>query len=187
METGNKEFIFHQSLTQNDYEKSIKLMSNWAEKKKSYKHRVTHSLLLLSFVLFLLSLFILLAIIFLSNEREAHPIIKLFSYFTASLTVLSILLSLAIVKIKNHPSDAFPIRVKIIINNDGIYGETENSGSSYTWHAISHINKTDDFLFLIANHLTVLPISLSNFYDEQEVESLTLFIEERMGNPKGTS
>ncbi|RYC42731.1 YcxB family protein [Pectobacterium zantedeschiae] len=186
METDNKEFIIHQTLTQSDYERGIRSISNWNEKRQSYKHRVINSLSMLSFVLLLLSLFILLAIIFLSSEREAHPIIKLFSYLTASLAVLSTLLSLPTRKIKSYPPGIFPVEVKIIINNDGIYGETESSHSHYKWHAISHLHKVDDYLFLIIDNMIAIPISLSNFSDKQEAESLILFIEERMGNPKAT-
>ncbi|XYQ53717.1 YcxB family protein [Pectobacterium carotovorum] len=184
MEKDNKEFIIHQTLTQNDYEKVIKSISSWNEKRKSYKHRIINSLLMLSSVLLICSLFILLAIIFLSNEREAHPIIKLFSYLTASLAVLSILLSLLTSKIESYPSGVFPAELKITINDDGIYGETESSHSGYKWHAISHINKIDDYLFLIVDNMITIPISLRGFSDKKEAESLILFIEERMGSPK---
>ncbi|MFJ5508031.1 YcxB family protein [Pectobacterium jejuense] len=186
METDNKEFIIHQTLTQNDYEKGIKSIYSWNEKRQSYKHRVIKSLLMLSFVLLLLSLFILLAIIFSSSEREAPPIIKLFSYLTASFAVLSILLSLLTSKIQSYPPGVFPAELKITINNDGIYGETESSHSGYKWHAISHLNKIDNHLFLIVDNMIAIPISLQNFSDKQEAESLILFIEERMGNPKAT-
>ncbi|MDY4381806.1 MULTISPECIES: YcxB family protein [Pectobacterium] len=186
METNNKEFIIHQTLTQSDYERGIKSISSWNEKRKSYKHRIINSFLMLSFVLLFLSIFILLAIIFLSSEREAHPIIKLFSYLTASLAVLSILLSLLTRKIKSYPSGIFPAEVKITINNDGIYGETESSHSSYKWHAISHLKKTDNHLFLIIDNMIAIPISIRNFSDKQEAESLILFIEERMGSLKAT-
>lgn len=186
METDNKEFIIHQTLTQSDYERGIRSISNWNEKRQSYKHRIINSLSMLSFVLLLLSFFILLAIIFLSSEREAHPIIKLFSYLTASLAVLSTLLSLPTRKIKSYPPGIFPVEVKIIINNDGIYGKTESSHNHYKWHAISHLHKIDDYLFLIIDNMIAIPISLSNFSDKQEAESLILFIEERMGNPKAT-
>lgn len=186
METNNKEFIIHQTLTQSDYERGIKSIYSWNEKSQSYKHRIINSLLMLSFVLLLVSLFILLAIIFLSSEREAHPIIKLFSYLTASLAVLSILLSLLIRKIKSYPSGVFPAEVKITINNDGIYGETESSHSRYKWHAISHLSKIDNHLFLIVDNMIAIPISLRNFSDKQEADSLILFIEERMGIPKAT-
>ncbi|MDG0802550.1 YcxB family protein [Pectobacterium polaris] len=187
MEKDNKEFIIHQTLTQNDYEKSIKSISSWNEKRQSYKHRIINSLSMLSFVLLLLSLFILLAIIFLSSEREAHPLIKLFSYLTASLVVLYILLSSLTRKIKSYPSGVFPTKLKITINNDGIYGETESSYSLYKWHAISHLNKIDNHLFLLVDNIIAIPISLRNFSDEKEAESLILFIEERMGGPKATS
>ncbi|MDY4333851.1 YcxB family protein [Pectobacterium brasiliense] len=186
METKNKEFIIHQTLTQSDYERGIKSISSWNEKRQSYKHRIINSLLMLSFVLLILSLFILLAIIFLSSEREAHPIIKLFSYLTASLAVLSILLSLLTSKIKSYPPGVFPAKLKITINNDGIYGETESSHSGYKWHAISHLNKIDNHLFLIVDNMIAIPISLRNFSDEKEAESLIIFIEERMDSPKAT-
>ncbi|MBN3197050.1 YcxB family protein [Pectobacterium versatile] len=86
----------------------------------------------------------------------------------------------------HQPSGVFPTKVKITINNDGIYGETESSHSRYKWHAISHLNKIDNHLFLLVDNIIAIPISLRNFSDEKEAESLILFIEERMGNPEAT-